>query len=743
MDRANRSLADRNGAEPFVVREYAHENIPGRSTRTDFTETVYWHPVLILPDGESFVKFNTSDAITSYQVLAVVHTPDGRIGSTHFDFSAKLPFSIDAKLPVELTANDEVRIPVAVANDTDSRREVTLGIDASGLTRLDGEAESKLELESAKRGRATFRYKPSIAAGEARVRLDGHSGAFQDRIERTIQIVPDGFPVNGAISGTLGQPMRANVVLPAEVTPGSFKLRAEVYPSIMAELLTGIDGMLQEPHGCFEQTSSTSYPNLLILNYLQATGQSRPETVRQAMEFLEHGYNRLIGFECRTPDGRREGFDWFGGAIPHEALTAYGLMQFHDLSRVYDKVDPALIERTRKFLLARRDGTGNFRHDNHAHSFGHVSQDVFNAYLTWALTESDTDADLTREIELLIKQSETSNDPYFLALVANGLLKRNDQVAGAKILDKLTKLQQPDGSLRGQESIVGSYGSDLEIEATSLAVLAWYKAESALPYRGQLQKAMQWLMTRRGYGGMFGSTQATILSLKALTANARESKRLTPGSVILSVNGDRVLQKEFTAVTDGTLVLELSDRDLAKLKPGANDVWLELTGQNEMPATVAWSYRTIQPPSADDCPVKLTTKLDRDKAGEGDTVRLTAVIENTSKDACSMTTAIIGLPAGLSLPEDMKQIEELTKPRTPLAGSETQGEAKVSYIEVHGRELILYWRGLDAGQRVDVPIDLIARIPGSFRGPASRVYRYYGADAKCWTAPLRIEIGSK
>ena len=744
MDRSNRSLADPNGAEPFVIREYAHENFPGRSTRTDFTETVYWHPVLILPDGEAFVKFNVSDAVTSYQVLAVVHTPDGRLGSTHFDFSAKLPFSIDAKLPVELTANDELRVPVAVANDTDQRREVKLSIDASGMTRLDGEAEMKLDLDAAKRGRKTFRYKPSIPSGEARVRLDAHSGAFEDRVERTMQIVPDGFPVTGAMSGTLGQPLRANVILPAEVTPGSFKLRAEAYPSVLAELLTGLDGMLQEPHGCFEQTSSSSYPNLLILNYLQATGQSRPEIARRAMNLLEAGYLRLISFECQRQDGRREGFEWFGGsAPPHEALTAYGLMQFHDLSRVYDKVDPAMIERTRKFLLARRDGAGNFRHDNHAHSFGSVSQPVFNAYLTWALTESDTDADLTKETQLLVQQAETSADPYFLALVANSLLKRNDKAAGTKILDKVVTLQQPNGSLHGQESIVGSYDSDRDIEATALTILAWYKAEQPLQYRASLQKATQWLMTRRSYGGMFGSTQGTILALKALTENARESKRLTPGSVILSINGDRILQKEFASETDGALTLELSERDLARLKPGANEVRLEVTRDNEMPAKIAWSYRTIQPPSSDDCPIKLTTALDKDKANEGDTVRLTAVIQNTAKDACSMTTAVIGLPAGLSLPEDMKQIEELTKLRTPLAASETQGDAKLSYIEVHGRELILYWRGLDAGQRVEVSIDLIARVPGTFHGPASRAYRYYGADAKCWAAPLHIWIDER
>ena len=128
---------------------------------------------------------------------------------------------------------------------------------------------------------------------------------------------------------------------------------------------------------------------------------------------------------------------------------------------------------------------------------------------------------------------------------------------------------------------------------------------------------------------------------------------------------------------------------------------------------------------------------------EGDTVRLTATVENTRKESVSMTVAAIGLPAGLSIPEDLKQLQALTQPRTPLAGRDTPEQATVSYFEIRGRELVLYWRGLDAGQKVVVPVDLIARTPGRYRGPASRAYLYYGADTVCWVAPLSAIIAGQ
>jgi len=81
----------------------------------------------------------------------------------------------------------------------------------------------------------------------------------------------------------------------------------------------------------------------------------------QARDLLARGYQKLTSFEClNTGANRREGYEWFGGtAPPHEALTAYGLLEFRDMARVRP-VDGAMLERTRNYLLAQRDGKGGF-----------------------------------------------------------------------------------------------------------------------------------------------------------------------------------------------------------------------------------------------------------------------------------------------------------------------------------------------------------------------------------------------
>ena len=128
---------------------------------------------------------------------------------------------------------------------------------------------------------------------------------------------------------------------------------------------------------------------------------------------------------------------------------------------------------------------------------------------------------------------------------------------------------------------------------------------------------------------------------------------------------------------------------------------------------------------------RLSTSLDRTQALEGQRVKLTVRLENTSDSGQGVAVAVVGLPAGLSLPEDSAQ-------RTA-----SKQLSKVGAVEVRGRELVLAWRGLTPRQKIEVPIELLCRVPGEYRGPASQAYLQYDADHKAWAVPLYIQISPK
>jgi uncharacterized protein YfaS (alpha-2-macroglobulin family) len=41
--------------------------------------TLFWHPVLVLPDGMAEISFDLSDSVTTYRVIVAGHTIDGRL----------------------------------------------------------------------------------------------------------------------------------------------------------------------------------------------------------------------------------------------------------------------------------------------------------------------------------------------------------------------------------------------------------------------------------------------------------------------------------------------------------------------------------------------------------------------------------------------------------------------------------------------------------------------------------------
>src|SRR5205085_10940321 len=110
-----------------------------------------------------------------------------------------------------------------------------------------------------------------------------------------------------------------------------------------------VAALLQEPGGCFEQTSSSNYPNVMALQYLKGHSGVDPALVRRASELLARGYQRLVAFETKE-----RGYEWFGANPGHEALTAYGVLEFTDMASV-TAVDSDMLARTRAWLLARRD----------------------------------------------------------------------------------------------------------------------------------------------------------------------------------------------------------------------------------------------------------------------------------------------------------------------------------------------------------------------------------------------------
>ena len=703
------------------VREYAHASDPDRpaGVRRDFTETVYWHAGLKTDaEGRATIEFAASDAITTIRLRADGFSADGALGMSESTVEVRRPFYVEPKIPLEVSAGDRVEIPLVLVNGTSGELPLSFDVKAEGglmLANLEG-APKALAPDTATR--VLLPVRAGEYRGASTLHVTVNAGAHRDTVVRTVQVVPAGFPIEHAFGGVLEGVAEHTFTIPAKVLPGSATSEAAVYPTPLASMADAMAALLREPGGCFEQTSSSNYPNVMALQYMDSHAGVDPQIVARAQAMLKRGYRKLVSFECKD-----RGYEWFGGDPGHEALTAYGVLEFHDMAQVMD-VDAEMIGRTRAWLLARRDGKGGFQRNSRAlDSFGRAPQDITDAYILWALLETKTEG-LEKEVAALKARVQASKDSYLSALAANVFALAGDHAEAARLMKRLAEAQEKDGRVGGAATtITRSGGRALGVETTALAVLAWLRVDA---HAAQVEQAMQWIAAQC-QRGRFGSTQSTILALKAINAyDAKRARVAKPGSVVLYLNGQPIHEAAFEADHQGAIQLP----DLAeKLTPGTHTVRLEMKGGATMPYAFAVRFAALTPASADVTPVRVTTTLPMAKAVEGEPVEVRVKVVSTKSEGQPMAVAIVGLPGGLEARAE--QLKELVK------------EGKVDFVETRGREVVLYWRSLAPEAVHELTIDAIAQIPGTYEGPASRAYLYYTDEHKHWVDGLRLEIQPK
>ncbi|MHC5021263.1 MAG: MG2 domain-containing protein [Planctomycetota bacterium] len=664
-------------------RVYAHPARGARpkSQRTDFTETLYWAAGLKTDaKGEASFTFGLSDSITSFRVMADAFTAAGDLGGADAILESREPFYVEPKLPLEVTSGDKLLLPIAAVNETGDTITVKVAGSAGGGLVLPKDIDLGALLEQGERGRLYLPVEVNHANGEATVTITASAGVHSDSVSRKVTVRPYGFPFEAAAAGMLERGATHRITVPKGVRLSSIRASAQLYPSPAADLAEALKGLVAHPGGCFEQTSSTSYPMVMAQRYFTTHTGVDPALIAKAHKLIEYSYKRLAG-------------------------------QFTDMSHVYDGVDGAMLARTKGWMLGRRDGTGGFNiRDGFYHSWG-CPKHVTEAYLLWALTEAGVKG-LEKEVEALTEQALEKPDSYFRALLAMACENTGRAKDFERFAAELARAQTKEGMVGdAATTVVASRGVSLNVETTALAALAWMRHPK---FHANAELAVRWLLTQRS-GGRFGSTQATVLALRALVErDQRLAKPLKGGIVSLWLDGSELFRVPFNESSRGVIQLPaFADR----LTPGAHTIELKMQDGSPMPYALRVEWFADTPDSSTACEVGLE---------EGETTEVQVTVRNLKQTAQPMAVAIIGLPGGLE--PRHAQLKELVEAGT------------LAHYEVRGREVVAYFQTLKPGQVLTFPVDVTAAVPGEYTGDASRAYLYYADEDKVWIPGLKIRI---
>jgi len=760
---ADSSSVEVNGASDSL----ASDDAAAPRVRSYFPEALYINPeILTDANGNADIAIPLADSITTWRMAMLASTQSGALGTATGALKVFQDFFVDLDLPVTLTQGDRVSLPVAIYNYAGARGEVSLSLQQDDwFSLVDDSTNKTVNIEAGQVGAAQYSLQAN-RIGKFKLTLSATmkgTNLRRDIVVREIEVVPNGQEQTAAFNGNIdsGSPgekargsVKHDIVFPAAAIPDASKIFVRLYPGPLSEILEGMDSILRMPGGCFEQTSSSTYPNILALDYMKRTKKLTPEVHAKAEGYIANGYQRLLTFE--VPGG---GFSWFGQVPANKILTAYGLMEFSDMAKVYD-VDPKVIARTSEWLAGQQQEDGSWKPDTSFINEGATNRyntDVLRitAYLAWSLADTGYHGPAVNKARAYIASHLDSHpDAYTLAVLANFAIadringNPSDRDLTARIFQLLLDARTETAdkvTWTAQETSVYSSGESAAVETTGLAaqaLLKWGQSPAIT------RKALAYLTSTKQASGNWGSTQATIMALRALVLASQSSGADVRGTADILLNGKVVetltltpdnndLFHQFVLPVPAPLreLRETSAPSAIKPSPSTattNTVEVRFTGTGSLAYQVAGSYfLPWEQHSANDI-LAIHVAYDRTQLAANDVATATATIRNNTGRTANMVMVDLGIPPGFDLlSEDLQAYQE--KSATAAAG-------RLEKFSQTATQAILYFNSLGPQQTVTLTFRLHAKYPIHAHTFESRVYEYYDPTIHATAVPAQFDV---
>jgi uncharacterized protein YfaS (alpha-2-macroglobulin family) len=588
--------------------------------------------------------------------------------------------------------------------------------------------------------RETFAFRAITPAKDAKQRITAKGIRASDAIEKPVTVRPDGQEINHVSSEVFQNTLIHLVNISPDAIANSMHTELKIYPNLLAHLADGIEGILQRPYGCAEQTISSAYPSLMLLKYYKQSGSESGPLALKASRYLKRGLDRLWSYQ--NPAG---GFSYWGRGDADIAVTAYAIRFLND-ARDIVSVDEYSLQRAYSWLLSQqnKDGSWSVKTGYYAYDKAHTLSLTSFVARTISLSNirqaarrlpggADTRDALGDALAFLNAETATIDEPYTLASLSLAASNaENDDLANAAA-SRLMRVahKERDAAYWDLQTNTPFYGWGFagRVETTALVVQALKAAKQS---EALINQGLVFLLRNKDRYGVWHSSQATVTVLDALLSLVGKAEpNATAGSADVLVNGRVVASVAMPAsdqLADG-IVLDLSQF----LSAGMNDVQIRTNAVT--PATaqfvetyyVPWassnasdSKRESDSASA----LRMAVQFNKTEVSVTDEIVAHVEAERIGFRGYGMMLAEIGLPPGADV--DRASLEEAVK----------SGTWDLYRYDVLPDRLVAYIWPRAGGTRFDFKFHL--RYGINAQTPPSILYDYYNPDAQATVKPVRF-----
>ena len=247
--------------------------------RGDFRQTVAFFPDLVTDEkGRVKRRITLPDGLTAYRFMAVAMTERDLSGSNEAEVATWKRLMARPTLPRVLRKGDEFEAQVALSTidlppGTATVTAKTSGLEAAGPLRktasLDPEhpAELRFSFRAARAGKVALSVDASLVPS-------GQTTAETDGVDLTGEIVAPEPLEAAALSGETTSAVAERLADLGALRADTGGLSISLSTSPLAGLASGIEQLVEYPHGCTEQTVSRMVPLLALRDLAASLGVS-------------------------------------------------------------------------------------------------------------------------------------------------------------------------------------------------------------------------------------------------------------------------------------------------------------------------------------------------------------------------------------------------------------------------------------------------------------------------------------
>lgn len=245
----------------------------------------------------------------------VIAAEEGKYGHTDKSVAVREPLMVLATMPRVLSPNETVSLPVTVFAMKQNIKKVNVKVSCNEYLSIQGIQDTTINFEEIGEQDLFFTVKSNAKIGVAKVRIEVSAGKEKAFHEIELDIRFPNLPT------TLSEFKQLNEDEVWETNLKTIGLEesnsAEIEISSMPPLNLGyrLKYLIQYPHGCLEQTTSSVFPQL-YLSHLLELSENQSEEIKY---YIEEAIQKIQ--RCQKEDG---GFSyWPGGTYSNEWATTY------------------------------------------------------------------------------------------------------------------------------------------------------------------------------------------------------------------------------------------------------------------------------------------------------------------------------------------------------------------------------------------------------------------------------------